>query len=152
MTPEEKKMRAERDKLRMATKMSIVNTIEAAEEHFDIKIGEHDTHVLIANILFEMFANLCTQYDLDLDKSIKQTLGESGADMLMDYVASSKTQDVIGELLGALLSGKQSKSKKKTLKLSDKDLEDFINNILSSDNKKNLDDNNQKPDQDNGQD
>ena len=111
MTPAEKKMRAERDRLRLATKMSIVRTIETISRKEKIEIGEHDTHVLVANVLFEMLANVCTTYDLDLNKEIHNTLGESGADIIAEYVvkakASEKASDAFDQILGKLLGGNQ---------------------------------------------
>lgn len=105
MTPAEKKMRAERDRLRLATKMSIVKTIETMSRKEKIEIGEHDTHVLVANVIFEMFANVCTAYGLDLNKEIHNTLGESGADIIADYVVKAKASDAIDQLFDHLIGG-----------------------------------------------
>ena len=105
MTPAEKKMRTERDRLRLATKMSIVKTIETISRKEKIEICEHDTHVLVANVIFEMLANVCTTYDLDLNKEIHNTLGESGADIIADYVAKSKASDAVDQILGKLIGG-----------------------------------------------
>lgn len=88
MNEAEKKEYKKRRKAKIATLLTIKQTIDETSKHFNVEIDQKNEVKIIVNTLFEMFANLCVLYDLDLETAIENTIAESGADTIEEFLQS----------------------------------------------------------------
>lgn len=88
MNEAEKKEYKKRRKAKIATLLTIQQTIDETSKHFHVEIDQKNEVKIIVNTLFEMFANLCALYDLDLETAIENTIAESGADVIEEFLQS----------------------------------------------------------------
>ena len=88
MNEAEKKEYEKRRKAKIQTLLTIKKSIDGIHDELNMKVTKKNEVKIIVNTLFEMFANLCAIYDLDLEDSIKATIAESGSDVITEYFES----------------------------------------------------------------
>lgn len=92
----ELKERIKRDALYKGTKLCIANAIQKSHKDLGYPITKTEAQDIIAAIIFEVLADVCATFDLDLQDQIKTHIETSGAEVLGNFVNSKITDDLEG--------------------------------------------------------
>ena len=98
----ELKERMKRDALYKGTKLCVVNAIKKSHNDLGYPITKDEMMDLIAASIFEVLADVCATFDLNLKEQLKTHIASSGGEVLKNFV-KSKVDDTPEDNLELLL-------------------------------------------------